>query len=88
MAGRVVGKAAGLYLVQREGAEHMELLDLDDLRSAKFFDARIETGTESAHIAAAEAIASATTAPEPEMADQGSQRRRLSDQIRRQLGRP
>ena len=35
--GRVVGKAGTLYLVLKTDAEHMELLTLDDLRSAKFF---------------------------------------------------
>jgi hypothetical protein len=37
MSGRVMGKAGHLYLVQKQGAEHFELLELDDLRSAKFF---------------------------------------------------
>jgi len=37
MSGRILGKAGALYLVQRQGAEHMELLALDDLRPAKFY---------------------------------------------------
>ncbi len=37
MSGRVVGKAGALYLVHKTDAEHMELLTLDDLRSAKFY---------------------------------------------------
>jgi hypothetical protein len=36
-SGRIVGKAGALYLVQKTDAEHMELLALDDLKSAKFF---------------------------------------------------
>lgn len=37
MSGRVVGKAGALYLVQKQGSDHLELLELDDLRSAKFY---------------------------------------------------
>ena len=37
MSGRIAGKAGALYLVQKQGAEHFELLALDDLRSAKFY---------------------------------------------------
>ena len=37
MSGRVIGKAGALYLVHKTDAEHMELLTLDDLRSAKFY---------------------------------------------------
>jgi hypothetical protein len=37
MSGRVLGKVGNLYLVQKSGAEHMELLELDDIRSARFF---------------------------------------------------
>lgn len=37
MSGRVVGKVGSLYLVHKTDAEHMELLTLDDLRSAKFY---------------------------------------------------
>lgn len=36
-SGRVIGKAGALYLVQKTEADHMELLTLDDLRSAKFY---------------------------------------------------
>lgn len=36
MAGVVVGKAGDLYLVQRDETDHMELLELSDLRSARF----------------------------------------------------
>ncbi|MEZ5926448.1 MAG: hypothetical protein R3D57_18925 [Hyphomicrobiaceae bacterium] len=35
--GRIVGKAGPLYLVHKTEATHMELLTLDDLRSAKFY---------------------------------------------------
>lgn len=37
MSGRILGKAGSLYLVQKTDAEHLELLTLDDLRSAKFY---------------------------------------------------
>ena len=38
MSGDIVGKAGPLYLVRREGADHLELLELDDLKSARFFE--------------------------------------------------
>lgn len=70
MAGRVVGKAGGLYLVRKDGAAHLELLALDDLRSARFFE---------------DAVAGKSTdePPTPEAAPAG--RRRLSDQIKKHL---
>jgi len=37
MSGDIVGRAGDLYLVQRHGAEHLELLELSDLRSARFY---------------------------------------------------
>ncbi len=37
VSGEIVGAAQGLYLVRREGAAHLELMELDDLRSARFF---------------------------------------------------
>ena len=37
MMGRVLGKVGSLYLVQKSGAAYFELLEIDDLRSAKFF---------------------------------------------------
>ena len=37
ICGMVIGKAGALYLVHKTDAEHMELLTLDDLRSAKFY---------------------------------------------------
>lgn len=37
MAGQIIGQAGPLYLVQRDGAEHFELLELADLRSARFY---------------------------------------------------
>ncbi len=37
MAGDIVGKAGGLYLIRRDGAAHLELIELDDLRGAKFY---------------------------------------------------
>lgn len=72
MTGRVLGKVGRLYLVQKAGAEHMELLELDDLRSAKFYaDAPVPAET------AAGEDAATVAGPTP--------KRRLSDQIRRQL---
>jgi hypothetical protein len=72
MTGRIIGKAAHLYLVQKTGAEHFELLELEDLRSAKFFA--------DLPVASAEAEAPPAAPAEPSM------RRRLSDQLRRQIG--
>lgn len=40
MSGQVVGKARDLYLVRRDGSEHLELLQLDDLRSGRFYPKR------------------------------------------------
>ncbi len=80
MSGRVIGKAGPLYLVQKQGAEHLELLALDDLRSAKFFrDQPAETS---------EAVVSEpTSGPNQTEAEAGlSPKRRLSDQIRKHLG--
>lgn len=36
-SGRILGKVGALYLVQKTDSDHMELLALDDLRSAKFY---------------------------------------------------
>jgi len=72
MAGRIVGKAGGLYLVRKDGAAHLELLALDDLRSAKFFEDE----------PAAKMPTDDPPAPEPAPAS----RRRLSDQIKKHLG--
>ena len=80
MSGRVVGKAGPLYLVQKQGAEHLELLALDDLRSAKFFrDQPAETS---------EAVVSEpASGPNQTEAEAGlSPKRRLSDQICKHLG--
>ena len=80
MSGRVVGKAGPLYLVQKQGAEHLELLALDDLRSAKFFrDQPAEPSGATVNDAASES--------NPTEAEAGqSPKRRLSDQIRKHLG--
>ena len=45
MSGIVIGKVGGLYLVQKTGSEHMELLMLDDLRSAKFYEVGLNGAT-------------------------------------------
>ena len=39
MSGDIVGKAVTRYLVRKDGASFFELMDLEDLRSAKFFEA-------------------------------------------------
>lgn len=84
MSGRILGKAGTLYLVQREGASHFELLELEDLRSAKFYstlesgaagkDCESPTGAEPG----APSDASAPTGGGDE-----KPRKRLSEQIRR-----
>jgi len=82
MSGRIVGKAGGLYLVQKQGAEHLELLALDDLRSAKFYR---EVAAEPPPVAVPEPGAS--TADTGATANEtGPGRRRLADQIRKHLG--
>lgn len=74
MSGRITGKAGALYLVQKQGAEHFELLALDDLRSAKFY-------------ADATAEAALPAGPSDGVAEvQAPGRRRLADQIRKKLG--
>ena len=82
MSGRIVGKAGALYLVQKHGAEHLELLELDDLRSAKFYREK------PAEPVAAAVAAPAETAEGPEPMDPAAEqpRRRLADQIRKHLG--
>jgi hypothetical protein len=76
MAGRVIGKTGALYLVQKDGAEYLELLELDDLRSAKFY--RDQTAES---IAPAEAID-----PEPsEPVNAEPPRRKLTDQLRKHV---
>ena len=77
MSGVVVGKVGGLYLVQKTGSEHLELLMLDDLRSAKFYEP-----VEALVPKAVEAIDAAPSAPAPEPE---KPKRRLSDQIRKHL---
>ena len=74
MSGEVIGKAGQLYLVQKQGAEHLELLAIDDLRSAKFYR-RPEP------VAAMPPEPATGGAPE----SAGPPRRRLSDQIRKKL---
>ena len=76
MSGIVLGKVGGLYLVQKAGSEHMELLMLDDLRSAKFYEP-VEVVAAST---TAEPADAAPAKPAPE-----KPKRRLSDQIRKHL---
>ena len=81
MSGRVAGKAGSLYLVQKEGALHFELLELDDLRSAKFYR---ETPAEPVEGAVKGPLSEADAASTHQIED--APRRRLSDQIRKHLG--
>lgn len=76
MAGVVVGKAGALYLVQRDDAQHLELLELSDLRSAKF---HATSGTPG-QVATRQA-ASGQAAPTPTAVRQ-STGTKLSDKIR------
>ena len=76
MSGRILGKAAGLYLVRRDGAAHLELLSLDDLRPAKFFD----------DLPVEKTPAAIPAAREPAEPPAPATRRRLADQIRKKLG--
>ncbi len=73
MSGRVIGKTGTLYLVQKEGAQHLELLELDDLRPAKFYRDKVAEP------------AAPIDAPEAESASAEPPRRKLSDQIRKHL---
>ncbi len=72
MTGHVIGKVGHLYLVRKSGADHLELLELDDIRSARFY-----TGAEAPVSATAAAAPNAATEPP---------KKRLSDQIRRHFG--
>lgn len=73
MSGRILGRVRHLYLIQRAGAEHLELIELDDLRSAKFY---VDAESEPPPAASAEP---ADAAPVQQS------RRRLSDHLRRSL---
>ena len=55
-SGQIIGKAQNLYLVRRDGASHLELLQLEDLKSGRFFPNQ-PSGTEAAPAAAAETVA-------------------------------
>lgn len=91
MTGRVLGKAGHLYVVQKTDADYFELLELDDLRSAKFFPDHVEeapavpattvaprgaTGPAAAPVATPAPVAAPLEAPV---------KRRLSEQLRRRL---
>ncbi len=76
MAGEIVGRAGELYLVQRDGADHLELLELSDLRSAKFYRSQAvdrSSGASVTPLKPAPAAASVRDTAQP----------RLSDKIRR-----
>ena len=75
MSGRVLGKVGNLYLVQKAGAEHMELLDLDDIRSARFFADPPAPAQAAAEPGLAQAEQPAAEAAPP--------KKRLSEQLRR-----
>jgi len=80
MSGRIVGKSGGLYLIAKTGADHMELLMPDDLRSARFYFVE-ETEPAAEPPPAAVQASAVAGAPTPS----GSGRRRLSDKIRKHL---
>ncbi len=91
MSGRILGKTAGLYLVQKVGADYCELLQIDDLRSAKFYRDPPEPPpaaivhvalVQEAPVIVAPAAPPVAEPPAPEPAP-----RRLTDQLRRNLGR-
>lgn len=89
MSGRILGKTGGLYLVRREGAEHLELLSLDDLRSAKFYDDLPPSPPVASTTIVAAAEPSPTAVPAaavPATTEPPTGRRRLADQIRKRLG--
>lgn len=76
MAGEIVGRAGELYLVQRDDANHLELLELSDLRSAKFYTSRQahqSSGASVTPLKPAQVVATVQDASKP----------RLSDKIRR-----
>lgn len=75
MSGRVVGKTGSLYLVQKDGAGHLELLELDDLRPAKFYRDEI----------AVSATLEPAVAPPADVSSSEPPRRKLTDQIRKHL---
>ena len=76
MAGEIVGRAGELYLVQRDGADHLELLELSDLRSAKFYRSQPLERPSGASVTPLKPAAAVTSAPEVAPS-------RLSDKIRR-----
>lgn len=75
MSGLVLGKAGDLYLVQRDGVDYSELLELSDLRTARFFGAK--GGVSAAARSSSPSSASARPASAPVSGG------RLSDKIRR-----
>lgn len=88
MTGRIIGKVGHHYLVQKAGSDYMELLDLDDLRSAKFRRAGEtavsgDAATASADLVVAEPSPRAKAESVP--AQPPAPRRRLSDQLKKHL---
>jgi len=98
IGGQIIGKAGPLYLVRKEDAEHLELVELDDLRSAKFFE-RSSVMKDKANADKTPSPAAApddlkqaahsedgpTGKPADPALDQAPQKRRLSEQIRRAI---
>ena len=78
MAGEVVGKVGALYLVRRDAADHLELLELDDLRSARFYGHVRPKHTQTSAITSLKRQPSEPSQPEPAPA-----RAKLTDKLRR-----
>jgi hypothetical protein len=83
MSGRIVGKAGALYLVRKEGANHLELLALDDLRSAKFYVDPIAVAEASGNADSAGSLQAGAVPSDQAPVAPG--RKRLADQIRKRL---
>ena len=78
MSGHILGKAGALYLVQKDGAPHFELLELDDLRSAKFYRGAVASNADNPGAPEPATAAAVQTAEPP--------RKRLAEHIRKRLG--
>ena len=77
MTGQIVGKANQLYVVRRESCEHLELMDIDDLRAARFYKAanqmRAKTGPVGVALSGVTTVApetSVTPTPPPQPAEE------------------
>ncbi|MEO0619897.1 MAG: hypothetical protein AAFZ01_11550 [Pseudomonadota bacterium] len=82
MSGHVVGTVQDLYLVQREGDDHLELLELSDLRAARFFQTDQRARTAIGDNPTAQSSPQASTTPPSAPAASSARGNRLSDRIR------